>query len=50
MKTSRLLVYGIVGIITGLLLENKFLVVKQDAREAKDKVKKKLGKLTHSKG
>lgn len=49
MKTSRLLVYGVAGIIAGLLIENKALLFKQEARDTKDKMKKKLGKIIHKK-
>lgn len=49
MKTSRLLMYGVAGMITGLLIENKALLFKQEARDTKDKVKKKLGKMIHKK-
>ena len=49
MKTSRLLLYGVAGIITGLLIENKALLFRQEARDTKDKMKKKLGKVMHKK-
>lgn len=61
MKSSRILTYAILGIIGGLLFENKFLRVKQDVKDKryaiKDKqrelqdetrqVKKKVQKMMH---
>ena len=44
MKASRLLVYGVIGIIGGLLIENSALVLKQDAKDKINSVKKKMRK------
>jgi len=50
MKMSRLLTYAAIGIISGLLVENKALIVKQCAREKARKMKKDLDqKLTRHK-
>ena len=43
MKTSRILTYAIVGVIAGLLIENKALVFKQNVNDTTRKLKKKLG-------
>ncbi len=40
MKTTRLLVYGIAGIISGLLIENATLRLKQKATGKARKLKK----------
>jgi len=49
MKTSRLLVYATVGVIAGLLIENRALLTQKElrskAREWKDKMAKKMKKL-----
>ncbi len=47
MKLSRLLAYGAAGIITGLLIENKALIVKQCAAAKARMLKKKAEKLVH---
>ena len=47
MKISRLLAYGAVGIIAGLLIENKALIVKQYAGAKSRMLKKKAGKVLH---
>lgn len=48
MKTSRLLTYGLVGIIGGLLIENKALILKQLTKDKARKVKTKVNKaITH---
>jgi hypothetical protein len=48
MKTSRLLTYGLVGIIGGLLIENKALILKQLSKDKARKVKTKVNKaITH---
>ena len=44
MKASRLLVYGVAGIIGGLLLENSALIFKQNAKDKVNKLKKKIHK------
>jgi hypothetical protein len=44
MKTSRLLTYGLVGIIGGLLIENKALILKQLSKDKARKVKTKINK------
>lgn len=44
MKLSRLLAYGAAGIITGLLIENKALIVKQCAEAKARMFKKKVQK------
>ncbi len=44
MKTSRLLTYGLVGIIGGLLIENKALILKQLSKDKARKVKTKVNK------
>ena len=44
MKASRLLAYGVIGIIGGLLVENCALVLKQDAKDKVNSVKKKMRK------
>lgn len=46
MKTSRLLVYGLLGIVGGLLIENRALIFKHDARKTAGKIKKKLKAVT----
>ncbi|MCW3123074.1 MAG: hypothetical protein JWQ38_2566 [Flavipsychrobacter sp.] len=48
MKLSRLFAYGAAGIIAGLLIENKALIVKQCAEAKARLLKKKVQKLTHS--
>mgnify|MGYP004718101143 CR=1 FL=1 len=48
MKTARLLAYGAAGIIAGLLLENKAIVLKGKAKAGAGKLKKKVSKLVHS--
>ncbi|MBS1586126.1 MAG: hypothetical protein JSS82_11350 [Bacteroidetes bacterium] len=49
MKTSRLLVYAAVGMIAGLLIENRALLTQKEvrakAREWKTKMAKKMRKL-----
>ena len=47
MKLSRLIAYGAAGIIAGLLIENKALVFKQDARAVARKAKKKATRMVH---
>jgi hypothetical protein len=44
MKTSRLLAYGIAGVIGGLLIENKALIWKQMAKDKTRKLKTKAQK------
>lgn len=44
MKLNKLLAYAVIGIIGGLLLENKALIIKQMARDKSLKLKTKLGK------
>jgi len=48
MKITRLLAYGAAGIITGLLIENKALIIKQCAEAKARMLKKKAGKIIHS--
>lgn len=49
MKASRILAYGAIGIITGLLIENRALVgreaVKARARKLKNKVSEDIDKI-----
>lgn len=45
MTTSRLITYGILGIIGGLLLENKLMSTRQDIRNKKDKLDKSVKNL-----
>lgn len=45
MKSSRLLTYAILGIIGGLLFENKFLRVKQDVKDKRYALKDKKREL-----
>ncbi|MBC7553890.1 MAG: hypothetical protein H7257_07915 [Taibaiella sp.] len=45
MKFSRLLAYGAAGIIVGLLIENKALILKQAAAGKARLLKKKAGDL-----
>lgn len=45
MKFSRLWIYAAIGMITGLLLENKTLTMKQAADEKARKLKKEAEKL-----
>jgi len=47
MKLTRLLAYGAAGIIAGLLIENKALIVKQYAGAKTRKLKKKAEKIVH---
>lgn len=44
MKMGRLLAYGVAGIISGLLLENKALIFKQKAKTKAGKIKKQASK------
>ena len=44
MKVSRLITYGIAGIIVGLLLENQAIVLKQRAKDATGRAKKELAR------
>lgn len=48
MKLSRLIAYSAAGIITGLLIENKALVMKQCAAAKARLLKKKAEKLVHA--
>ena len=48
MKITKLLAYGAMGIIAGLLIENKALIVKQYAGAKARTLKKKAGKFMHS--
>jgi hypothetical protein len=48
MKMSRLLAYGAAGIIAGLLIENKALIIKQCAEAKARMLKKKAGKIIHN--
>lgn len=52
MKTSRLLAYAAVGIIAGLLIENRALLTQKElsskAREWKNKMTKKMKKVEHA--
>lgn len=54
MKTSRLLAYAAVGIIAGLLIENRTLLTQKElsskAREWKNKMAKKIKKAEHATG
>lgn len=47
MKLPRLLAYAAAGMITGLLIENKALIVKQCAEAKARMLKKKAEKLVH---
>jgi hypothetical protein len=47
MKIARLIAYGAAGIITGLLLENKALYLKQYTEAKARSVKKKAEKWLH---
>lgn len=44
MKLSRLLAYGIAGIVAGLLIENKGLIYKANMKDGARKLEKKLKK------
>lgn len=44
MKTSRLLAYGVLGVIAGLLIENKALILKGRAKDTGRKLQKDLKK------
>lgn len=44
MKISRLMAYGVAGIISGLLLENTLLQARQKARNRVKKLDKKIKK------
>lgn len=44
MKTSRLLAYAAAGIIAGLLVENRALILRRDVEKGTNKLKKKAGK------
>ena len=44
MKASRLLAYGIAGIIGGLLIENSALIFRRNAENKVRKLKKKIHK------
>ena len=44
MKTSRLLAYGIIGVVAGLLIENKALALKGKARDTGRRLQKNLKK------
>jgi hypothetical protein len=46
MKANRLLAYGLLGVIGGLLLENKTLILKQLTKDKATKLKTKLNKAT----
>ena len=46
MKISRLITYGAIGIIGGLLFENRYLIAKMDVKDEVRKLKKKLKKDT----
>lgn len=46
MKTSRLLAYGALGIISGLLIENRALIFKQKTKDKANKLKQKINKAT----
>ncbi len=48
MKASRLLVYGVIGIIGGLLVENCALVLKQDTKDKISSLKNKMRKTVRS--
>jgi hypothetical protein len=45
MKLSRIIKYGIAGIITGLIIENQMLVTRQKAIARAHKLKRKTQKL-----
>ena len=47
MKISKLLAYAATGIIAGLLIENKALIIKQCADAKARMLKKKAGKVLH---
>ena len=44
MKMSKLLAYGVAGIISGLIIENKALIFKQKAKTKAGKLKKQAVK------
>ncbi|MGN6566717.1 MAG: hypothetical protein ACTHJ0_02130 [Flavipsychrobacter sp.] len=44
MKTSRLLAYAAAGMIIGLLVENRALIMRRKVEKGTDKLKKKAGK------
>ena len=44
MKTSRLLAYAAAGMIVGLLLENRALIMRRSVEKGTEKLKKKAGK------
>lgn len=48
MKLSRLLAYGIAGVVSGLILENTYLQTKEKARNRIKKIDKKLKKGLHA--
>jgi len=47
MKLSRLLTYGLCGVIVGLLLENKTLVTKEKVKDTGRSLKKKAANMIH---
>ena len=48
MKITKLFAYAAIGIIAGLLIENKALIIKQCAESKARMLKKKAGKILHS--
>ena len=50
MKIPKLIAYGIAGIIAGLLIENKALIIKQCAAAKARKLKKNAEKLMPGNG
>jgi hypothetical protein len=49
MKVSRLIWYGVAGVVAGLLFENKSLRVKGKAEHKGRQLKKKVSNVVHSK-
>jgi hypothetical protein len=45
MKASRLILYAAAGMIAGLLIENKALIVKAYAKKKADKAKRKVSEV-----
>lgn len=49
MKLSRLIWYGVAGVVAGLLFENKSLRIKSKASDKGRQLKKKVGDMVHKK-
>lgn len=49
MKISRLIWYGVAGVVTGLLVENKSLRTKDKVASKGRKLKSKVNKIVHPK-